>query len=560
MTPEEFREAERRKMRLQADIAARRNSLMTMGTPPQIPTMRGIDALEGPESTGLTTTHTPTRAEIDARQFTARMRDQQNNLDRSFVNTSPASTDPDILDDTQPLPPSVVDGITVAPGAKNAGVPGNRSRIAELFGLSDATRQRNFNQQAFDERTHGEGQRFPSVPRSRNTGGVAFPSEKRLKSASENLSDAVRQIKKRVSIIRGTSALLGGDSKAADRYEAKAMASLNEYAGRYALSNLNDTDFQSKQKLLQALIRQGMSVSQALEVIESGVVKTQDVTKPDRFKRKETDEDGKTWEITEQWNPKTGTMDFISKAEVRTTPLVQMLPGETEGTKASAIKFADTYSALVDDPDRTYANLKSENDRIRQLETAIERGMPTGFGTAPMLDFQRFVLKMIPPALKENSEFFDTFKEKIGTQEWWQATSERFIGGMLAMTKGSVSDREMKIFMGMIPSLSTTPAGNRKLLRMMYEMNSLALVDHLAAKELNKWLVDNDMSGVGQLTTPKAREKLEEFRQKQEKLARARFNEAMKPDTVEEAALQIKALNSWMTSEQAMEEAAKVFK
>jgi len=94
----------------------------------------------------------------------------------------------------------------------------------------------------------------------------------------------------------------------------------------------------------------------------------------------------------------------------------------------------------------------------------------------------------------------------------------------------------------------------------MYEMNSLALVDHLAAKELNKWLVDNDMSGVGQLGTPKAREKMEEFRQKQEKLARARFNEAMKPDTVEEAALQIKALNSWMTSERAMEEAVKVFK
>jgi hypothetical protein len=41
MTPEEFREAERRKMRLQADIAARRNSLITM-VPRSIPQSAGV--------------------------------------------------------------------------------------------------------------------------------------------------------------------------------------------------------------------------------------------------------------------------------------------------------------------------------------------------------------------------------------------------------------------------------------------------------------------------------------------------------------------------------------
>jgi len=468
MTPEEFREAERRKMRLQADIAARRNSLMTMGTPPQIPTMRGIDALEGPESTGLTTTHTPTRAEIDARQFTARMRDQQNNLDRSFVNTSPASTDPDILDDTQPLPPSVVDGITVAPGAKNAGVPGNRSRIAELFGLSDATRQRNFNQQAFDERTHGEGQRFPSVPRSRNTGGVAFPSEKRLKSASENLSDAVRQIKKRVSIIRGTSALLGGDSKAADRYEAKAMASLGIYAGQYALSNLDDSDFQSKQKLFRALQKNGMPIDQIIKIIDSGVA---DKAGAPELKQIREEDDYVTYQVYPDGSMKEFSRSPIASGKADTNVNITM-PGSGKAGDAFAKGLGEkVFAVLGGGEDDLFEKLRKDNIQIGPLIDAVESGMvQTGKGQEFFKNFKGVLGQFLP-----DSKTKDLFNKEAGMEEWWKSTVDSFVGLKLAMTKGAISDAEMKLFMDMIPSLSKTEEGNLRLLRLMRSLNNIVL-------------------------------------------------------------------------------------
>jgi len=67
---------------------------------------------------------------------------------------------------------------------------------------------------------------------------------------------------------------MGGDTRAADRYEAKAMASLGVYAGQYALSNLDDADFQSKRKLFQALLKNGMPIDQIIDVIKSGVAET----------------------------------------------------------------------------------------------------------------------------------------------------------------------------------------------------------------------------------------------------------------------------------------------
>ena len=99
----------------------------------------------------------------------------------------------------------------------------------------------------------------------------AFPSDQTLKSTSSLLTDAVKKIKKRAAIIRGTAALLGGDSRAADRYEAKALASLGVYAGQYAMSQLTDKDFKDKQTLMQSLIEKNMPLDQILKVLDSGV-------------------------------------------------------------------------------------------------------------------------------------------------------------------------------------------------------------------------------------------------------------------------------------------------
>jgi len=77
--------------------------------------------------------------------------------------------------------------------------------------------------------------------------------------------------KKRANIIRAAAGVFGGNRKAADRYEARRLAEINEYAGRYALSNLDDSDFQSKSALLKKL-SPFMDVSDIATVFNMGLV------------------------------------------------------------------------------------------------------------------------------------------------------------------------------------------------------------------------------------------------------------------------------------------------
>ena len=204
--------------------------------PPQIQ-MRGIEALEGPESTGMATPHRPTRAEIDARQFAARSHS--------------------LMPSVTAQPPSVVDGITVAPGAKNAGVPGNRSRIAELLGLSDATRQRNFNQQAFDERTHGEGQRFfnqrfGTSPMPSTTTPTAVNYNKPVKlTLQESFVRIQKDADKQLKITKSLEALGLMRKGTADKAKAKYEARLDSLGEQVAVSLLKEG--MSRLEVAQAL-------------------------------------------------------------------------------------------------------------------------------------------------------------------------------------------------------------------------------------------------------------------------------------------------------------------
>ena len=82
--------------------------------------------------------------------------------------------------------------------------------------------------------------------------GSTISSPVPTKTASQHLVDEINTIKRKAGIIRGTAALFGGNPKAADRYEAKALANLSDYAGQYALSQLTDADFQNKARFIQA--------------------------------------------------------------------------------------------------------------------------------------------------------------------------------------------------------------------------------------------------------------------------------------------------------------------
>ena len=382
------------------------------------------------------------------------------------------------------------------------------------------------------------------------TPGVVTRAPTTQRKTSSEAVDVLSQINRKKNILRAISSIWGTKDNS-QSYETSALTKYGQQLTNRGLAQLTDADFENTRTFLQAGSAAGIPLKQLIEMIKGGVV-SEGAAAPNRFKRNWTDiKTSKTWEITEQWDTRKGEMVEVSRAEKSTKPLVTFM-GEPETDKESGKAFAVAYSTLRDDKGNKYRNLEEENSRIDSLVGALDGGMPTGFGSKAMMELQRFMLKILPYNLAENSETFKALGDKVGTQEWWKAASERFIGGMLAMTKGAVSDREMAIFMGMIPALGTTAAGNRRLLTMMKEMNEIALSDRYAALDLRDYLIEADTT-VGKMGTPAASKKLDEFKAIRRKEASARFNDAAEPQTLEEAAISIRAHNPGMSEARALE-------
>tara|TARA_R100001082_G_scaffold47109_1_gene25138 strand:+ start:91 stop:1977 length:1887 start_codon:yes stop_codon:yes gene_type:complete len=304
-TAHQFRQQERRKMRLQADLNARRNSLMNLVAP------RGVHAEEGPGVTLPAPPHLtvssnvveppisaplPGRDIVDANnaealalasQFpgqnltdvynsraalrtgndlanmrsaeveqAARMGDFENQQAQNALDAQVAApTTPTTLPAIQPTPLDYGPGLTAAAAEERYGPGGMYGTTPLPGGLYDQMG-------IAPTRMGSQGARQSTA---------AFPSDERLRSSSNFITDAVKKIKKRAGIIRGTAAMVGGDSKAADRYEAKALASLGIYAGQYGMSQLTDADFRDKQTLFQSLLEKNVPLDQIIKVLQSGV-------------------------------------------------------------------------------------------------------------------------------------------------------------------------------------------------------------------------------------------------------------------------------------------------
>ena len=499
-------------MRLQASIAARRNSLITM-VPRSIPQSAGVvprpDDLPGRATADANNAAALKYLENAGTQFgpqslqslanspfTKALNARAANLTADDMHRTGmvdskehAAAGPSVLNDEAPgyaqvedlgdlsapvtapppsvtaPPPPVVDGINVAPGAKNAGVPGNRSRIAELLGLSDATRQRNFNAQAFDERTHGEGQRFPGM--QYNPAGSSVP-QKGIKSATDHLVDQIKTAKKRANIIRAAAGVFGGNRKAADRYEARRLAEINEYAGRYALSNLDDSDFQSNQKLFQALYKNGMPLDQIVKIIDSGVA---DKAGAPELKQIREEDDYVTYQVYPDGSMKEFSRSPIASGKADTNVNITM-PGSGKAGDAFAKGLGEkVFAVLGGGEDDLFEKLRKDNIQIGPLIDAVESGMvQTGKGQEFFKNFKGVLGQFLP-----DSKTKDLFNKEAGMEEWWKSTVDSFVGLKLAMTKGAISDAEMKLFMDMIPSLSKTEEGNLRLLRLMRSLNNIVL-------------------------------------------------------------------------------------
>ena len=342
MTPEEFREAERRKMRLQADIAARRNSLMTMGNasivprPDELPSKfdkavadannaAALKHLEnsgnefGPQSLNTLAakglimdpfnslnlypqvTSSPFTKALNTRAANLTADDQHRVKNRTFgrgfsqgamdslYDKSPSRLyDPSLLAAvdggvgqdtgvdrrTHPAP-------TWRPPMRYPGVNPERAQSSSPSQASMPNQTGNYGPgltPAAAEELYGPGGMYGTQPlvrglyqgkTSSTSGGGSAP--RFAKSAAGSMVDSIKSIAKKKAIIAGSVALVGGDPRAADRYEAKALASLGIYAGQYALSNLDDADFQSKSALLKKL-SPFMSVSDIATVFNMGLV------------------------------------------------------------------------------------------------------------------------------------------------------------------------------------------------------------------------------------------------------------------------------------------------
>jgi len=293
-TPEEFRDKERRKMRIQADLNARRNSLMNLVAP------RGVYAEEGPGVTLPAPPHPtvssnvveprisaplPGRDIVDANNSAAINLARQNpgvNLTDELNRRAAAQTGLDRMNigfggvvpesDTAVVQDLYRQNAIDATAAHPTPAHQTQTPVTADNPIAHWPDPMSIRDAGVD---YGPGGTTPLTGITRiGSRQVAFPSDERLQSSSTQLTNAVRKIKKRAAIIRGTAALVGGDQKAADRYEAKALASLGVYAGQYAMSQLTDKDFKDKQTLMQSLIEKNMPLDQILKVLDSGVVES----------------------------------------------------------------------------------------------------------------------------------------------------------------------------------------------------------------------------------------------------------------------------------------------
>ena len=496
-TPEEFRNQERRKMRLQAALNARRKSLMNLVAP------RGVYAEEGPG------TSLPVYEELTPRLDAPRFISGVTQMSRVIEPPAPLPGR-DIVDANHS---AAINLARQNPGVnltdelnRRAAAQTGLDRMNIGFGgvvpeSDTAVVQDLYRQNAIDATAahptpahqtqttvtadnpiahwpdpmsirdagvdYGPGGTTPLTGITRiGSRQVAFPSDERLQSSSTQLTNAVRKIKKRAAIIRGTAALVGGDQKAADRYEAKALASLGVYAGQYAMSQLTDADFQDKQTLFQSLLAKNMPLDQILQVLDSGVVDR--TTGQPELKQVRAGSDFVTYQVYPD-----GSMKEFSRSPISaSTPKTELSVDLGKSGDAFGQKLGDAIGQVLGGgEDDVFEKLKADNIQIGPLIEALESGqVQTGKGQEFFKDFKGLLGQFLP-----ESKTQALFNKNAGMVEWWKSTVDSFGGLKLAMTKGAISDKEMKLFMDMIPSLSKTEDGNLILLRSMRALNNIAL-------------------------------------------------------------------------------------
>jgi len=359
------------------------------------------------------------------------------------------------------------------------------------------------------------------------TPGAVTRAPTTQRKTSSQVVDYIGQIEKRKRILGAVSNIWGTKNNSST-YEANALAKLNEHLGTQALRNLTDADMQSQASIFRALVKNDAPLS----VIKSVMGMSLDAPKvTSQLKPIRVGDEWVTYEVFSDGSKKVFARSPIQKQTTETT--IKMPKGQTATQEALGKRFAEYIGdALYGDEEKMFYQLKRDNMQIGPLLDAVESGaVETGTGQRFFTRIQAALGQFLPAS--ESQRLLD---EKAGMAEWWKATSDSFIGLKLAMTKGAISDREMKLFMAMIPQLSMTEEGNIRLLKSMKALNDVALGVQLGAYD---WVADLEKRGlaVGDRDATVENIEVKKFIDRRQEIAIKEFDRVAEglPDTREEA-------------------------
>ena len=368
----------------------------------------------------------------------------------------------------------------------------------------------------FDEKLTDEG-----MDTFRETQGITadtapVSNSDRLNQFSD---EYLGRVKKRKSLFQGIAGLFGLGGSYADDYEKNALAKYTDYVDNQALLIAMEGGLPaSKTEFLSKHIKAGGSAESGLEAMEGIWPEAASAPTPNKIVEMRFDEEaGKEipYDVYRVWTANGYQEVSAVPRATATTEFTITTPGQAT-QKVMATEFGKKLGAMLGDT-TTYAPIHAESAQLPLLIDAIASGhVDTGKIAEWSLPIKQLFAAFLP-----DSEQKRLFTGNLGRIEWFKAVSDSFIGGKLAMTKGSISEREMAIFQKMIPSLSLTPEGNIRLLNMMHALNRIALSPETGAVDFSKW-ADTQEGGVGGRSGNANFIKLKEF-QKEERDRAARF-------------------------------------
>ena len=369
----------------------------------------------------------------------------------------------------------------------------------------------------FDEKLTDEG-----MDTFRETQGITadtapVSNSDRLNQFSD---EYLAKVGKRKSLFQGIAGLFGLDGSYADDYEKNALAKYTDYIDNQALAIAMEGGLPAtKAEFLSKHIKAGGSAESGLEALEGIWPEAASAPTPNKIVEMRFDEEaGKEipYDVYREWTANGWKEVSAAPKTTATTEITNILPGSSPTLKVMATEFGKKLGAMLGDT-TTYAPIHAESAQLPLLIDAIASGhVDTGKIAEWSLPIKQAFAAFLP-----DSEQKRLFTGNLGRIEWFKAVSDSFIGGKLAMTKGSISEREMAIFQKMIPSLSLTPEGNIRLLNMMHALNRIALSPETGAVDFSKW-ADTQEGGVGGRSGNANFIKLKEF-QKEERDRAARF-------------------------------------